>query len=160
MASAGPAMEVVGRYSAVLDKTGQPVDLDRYLPLARRFVEEAADIRIDTLPLETFDARTRFALFWARLYGRGVAAASEARWHRLASDLSDDETAGLVGKKDKGVRLAFCGRRRSTACRPRVRSSTPPWRCAAGKSVAEVAVAEVLLRTSRDGGSVRLGCDG
>jgi putative DNA methylase len=107
MASAGPAMEVVGRYSDVLDKTGQPVDLDRYLPLARRFVEEAADIKVDTLPLETFDQRSRFALFWARLYGRGIAAASEARWQRLASDLSDDETAGLLVKDGKGVRLLF-----------------------------------------------------
>ena len=47
MASAGPAMEVVGRYSAVLDKAGNPVALDRYLPLARQMVQEAADIKID-----------------------------------------------------------------------------------------------------------------
>ena len=44
MASAGPAMEVVGRYSVIRDKRGEPVDLGRYLPLARRAVEEAADI--------------------------------------------------------------------------------------------------------------------
>ena len=136
MASAGPAMEVVGRYSQVLDKSGNPVDLDRYLPLARRFVEEAADIRIDTLPLETFDARTRFALFWARLYGRGVAAASEARWHRLASDLTEDETAGLIVKKDK-AKVSAEGPVIDTALAV----------AAAGKSVAEVA--DVLLRTSR-----------
>ncbi len=107
MASAGPAMEVVGRYAEVLDKAGRPVDLDRYLPLARRFVEEAADIKVDTLPLETFDARTRFALFWVRLFGRSVAAASEARWQRLASDLSDEETAGLLTREPKGIRFAF-----------------------------------------------------
>ena len=107
MASAGPAMEVVGRYSEVLDKQGEPVALDRYLPLARRYVEEAADINIDALPLETFDGRSRFALFWARLHGRGVAAASEARWQRLASDLSEDDTKGLLYKAKKGVRLAW-----------------------------------------------------
>ena len=36
MAAYGPAMEIVGRYEHVLDKTGNPVDLTRYLPLARR----------------------------------------------------------------------------------------------------------------------------
>lgn len=147
MASAGPAMEVVGRYSEVLDKSGKPVDLDRYLPLARRFVEEAADIRIDTLPLETFDARTRFALFWARLYGRGTAAASEARWHRLASDLSEEETAGLIVKQDKGVRLALSREAKSGASAEGPVIDTALAVAAAGKSVAEVA--EVLLRTSR-----------
>ncbi len=105
MAAAGPAMEVVGRYSAILDKRGEPVDIARYLPLARQAVEEAADIRIDSLPLGTFDVRTRFALFWARLYGRLEAPASEARWQRLASDLEDHETAGLLAVGKKGVRL-------------------------------------------------------
>ena len=33
MAAAGPALEVVGRYSQVLDARGRPVDLARYLPL-------------------------------------------------------------------------------------------------------------------------------
>lgn len=147
MASAGPAMEVVGRYSEVLDKSGSPVDLDRYLPLARRFVEEAADIRIDTLPLETFDARTRFALFWARLYGRGVAAASEARWHRLASDLSDEETAGLLAKHDKGLRLTYASEAKAGVSAEGPVIDTAFAVAAAGKSVA--GVAEVLLRASR-----------
>lgn len=147
MASAGPAMEVVGRYSAVLDKTGQPVDLDRYLPLARRYVEEAADIRIDTLPLETFDARTRFTLFWARLYGRSIAAASEARWQRLASDLTEDDTAGLLIKDGKGVRLAFAEEALQTLsgeC-PVVDAALSV--ASVGKSVA--GVAETLVQVSR-----------
>lgn len=147
MASAGPAMEVVGRYSEVLDKTGNPVDLGRYLPLARRFVEEAADIRVDTLPLETFDQRTRFGLFWARLYGRGVAAASEARWQRLASDLTDDETRGVLIGAGKGVRLAY-----SSEVQPlsNAESSVIDVVLAvagAGKSIATTA--EVLLSTNR-----------
>lgn len=107
MASAGPAMEVVGRYSEVRDHLGEPVDLDRYLPLARRFVQEAADIQIDDRPLGDFDKRSQFALFWARQYGRGLAAASEARWQRLASDMTEAETAGLLIKSGKGMRLAY-----------------------------------------------------
>ena len=148
MASAGPAMEVVGRYSEVLDKQGAPVALDRYLPLARRFVEEAADIRIDSLPLETFDGRSRFALFWARLHGRAVAAASEARWQRLASDLSDDDTRGLLHKAKKGVRLAYGTE--ADAGNISVESTVIDVAFAvarAGKSVG--AVAEVLAQASR-----------
>lgn len=107
MASAGPAMEVVGRYSEIRDHRGKPVDLDRYLPLARRFVQEAADISIDGRPLGDFDKRSQFALFWVRQYGRSLAAASEARWQRLASDMTEAETAGLLVKQGKGMRLAF-----------------------------------------------------
>lgn len=107
MASAGPAMEVVGRYSAVLDKGGQPVALDRYLPLARQMVQEAANIRIDELPLGTFDERTRFALFWTKVFGRAVTAASEARWQRLAADLDEEATKGVLARDGKGVRLSY-----------------------------------------------------
>ncbi|MEP7191250.1 MAG: DUF1156 domain-containing protein [Actinomycetota bacterium] len=106
MASAGPAMEVVGRYSEVIDNLGEPVEPDRYLLVARRAIEEAASIEVDHLPLETFDARTRFALSWARLYGRGVAAKSEARWQALASDLDLDALKGVLVEADKGVRLS------------------------------------------------------
>lgn len=105
MAAAGPAMEVVGRYSRILDKRGTQVDIARYLPLARRAVEEVADIRIDSLPLGTFDVRTRFALFWSRLFGRAEAPASEARWQRLASDLDEHDTHGILTGTKKGVRL-------------------------------------------------------
>jgi putative DNA methylase len=109
MASAGPAMEVVGRYADVLDRRGNPVEPNRYLLLARRAVEEAAAIRIDELPLETFDTRTRFALFWSRLFGRALAPKSEARWQAMASDLSLKELDGILVEADKGkgVRLAF-----------------------------------------------------
>jgi adenine-specific DNA methylase len=147
MASAGPAMEVVGRYSEVLDRRGEPVELDRYLPFARRCVEEAADIRIDALPLGTFDDRTRFALFWVRLYGRNVAAASEGRWQRLATDLSEDETASVLVKAPKGVRLAY-GREADIEVHPT--SSTievAMAMAAAGKSLASAA--EILIDTGR-----------
>jgi putative DNA methylase len=109
MASAGPAMEVVGRYSSVLDQLGEPIETTRYLVLARRTVEEAAAIKIDDLPLETFDARTRFALFWVRLYGRGLAPKSEARWQAMVSDIALPEINDILREGDggKGVRLAF-----------------------------------------------------
>ncbi len=149
MASVGPAMEVVGRYSEVRDKTGEPVDLDRYLPLARRLVEEAADIQIDSLPLGTFDARTRFALFWAKVNGRAVAAGSEARWQRLAADLEDDDTTGLLTKVKKGVRFAFAS---ESGAESEVGGSSSTIDVAlavarAGKSVASVA--GVLASTER-----------
>ena len=45
MAAAGPAMEVVGRYSEVLDSRGEPVDIHTFLPLARAAVQEAMAVR-------------------------------------------------------------------------------------------------------------------
>ena len=107
MASAGPAMEVVGRYCEVADPAGEKVDSYDFLILARRAVQEAAAIRIDDLPLETFDARTQFGLFWSRLFGRGVAAKSEARWQALASSLTMDDLRGVLANVDKGTRLCF-----------------------------------------------------
>ena len=107
MAAYGPAMEVVGRYSRVLDKTGQPVDLTRYLPLARRAVQEIAAIHIDGLPLESFDVRSMFALSWARQYGRLPAPGSELRWERLTHHLDESDTGGLVVKDGKGFRLTY-----------------------------------------------------
>lgn len=107
MASAGPAMEAVGRYAQVLNHLGDPVDPAYYLVVARRAVEEAAAIEIDHLPLETFDKRTRFALSWARLYRRSVAPKSEARWEALTSDLTADEFKGVLVDVERGVRLGY-----------------------------------------------------
>ena len=118
MASAGPAMEVVGRYNAIFDHLGDPVDPAKYLVIARRAVQEAAAIEIDNLPLETFDTRTRFALFWVRLYARNIAAKSEARWQALAADLGGDGLKGILTDADKGVRSPL-------RVRPYVRSTTP-----------------------------------
>lgn len=107
MAAAGPALEVVGRYARILDKRGQEVDLTRYLPLARQAVTEAQDLRFDSLPLDTFDQKTRFALEWVKSHGRQVQAASEARWQRLSADLEEADTAGVLNDVPKGVRLIF-----------------------------------------------------
>lgn len=96
MAAAGPAMEVVGRYSEVLDSRGEPVGIHTFLPLARAAVQEAMAVEIDHRPLESFDARTRFALWWIRLYGRQPQAKSELRWQALASSLEFDAVRDLV----------------------------------------------------------------
>jgi putative DNA methylase len=150
MASAGPAMEVVGRYAKVLDKVGNPVALDRYLPLARQIVQEAADIRIDDLPLGTFDVRTRFALFWAKVFGRSVAAGSEARWQRLAADLDETATEGVLEKVGNGVRLAFASESALTVAE--IEPTTPVFdvalaMVAEAKSLAHAA--EVLIAADR-----------
>lgn len=106
MASAGPAMEAVGRYSEVLDHLGDRVDPALYLVLARKAVIDATSVPIDNLALDTFDARTRFALGWVRLYRRSAAPKSEARWQALAADLTMDNLRGVLSEADKGVRLA------------------------------------------------------
>jgi putative DNA methylase len=151
MASAGPAMEIVGRYSSVLDQLGEPIDTTRYLVLARRAVEMAAAIRIDDLPLETFDARTRFALFWARLYGRGLAPKSEARWQAMTSDIALPEINDILrdGDGGKGVRLAF-GREASAAVDET--SSVIDVALAMARAWPEglSAVAEILAASGRD----------
>jgi adenine-specific DNA methylase len=105
MASAGPAMEVVGQYSEVLDARGEPVDPARYLSVARRAVQEAQAISIDATPLESFDRRTQFALWWIRLFGRDLAPKSEVRWQALAADLDHDDIRYLVPDTEKGARL-------------------------------------------------------
>ncbi|WP_292976242.1 DUF1156 domain-containing protein [Mycobacterium sp.] len=105
MAAAGPAMEVVGRYSHVLDARGNPVDIYTFLPLARAAVQDAMAVEINHQPLESFDARTRFALWWVRLYGRQVQAKSELRWQTLASDLDLAQVRDLVRDASSGVQF-------------------------------------------------------
>jgi len=149
MASAGPAMEAVGRYEHVLNHLGDPVDPAHYLVVARRAVEEAAAVVIDHLPLETFDMRTRLALSWARLYRRSVAPKSEARWQALAADLSSDELKGVLQEADKGVRLGYAKDWKGT---PTETSATIDVAMAMAKAWPEGldAVAEVLVTTGRD----------
>jgi putative DNA methylase len=102
MASAGPAMEVVGRYSEVLDARGDAVEPVAFLPLARAAVQAEMAVEVDHRPLEAFDARTRFALWWVRLYGRQPQAKSELRWQVLAASLDLEAVRDLV-EGDKGV---------------------------------------------------------
>ena len=107
MAASGPAMEVVGRYKQILDAKGHPVDIFTFLPLARAAAQDAMAVEIDHQPLETFDSRTRFALWWVRLYGRQVQSKGELRWQMLASSLDSDTVKDLVRDADKGVRFVM-----------------------------------------------------
>ena len=110
MAAYGPAMEIVGRYRQILNNKAQPEDPEKFLHLARQAVEDAADIRIDDLPLGTFDARTRFALSWVRQHRRGVSDAAQERWQRLTAQAvagTELELDGIMAKVKSGVRLAY-----------------------------------------------------
>jgi len=107
MAAIAPAMEVVGRYEEVLNFTGHQVPIETFLGLAHQAVEDAADVRIDKFRLVDFDERTRFALSWARLYGRRMGAGSAARWQRLSYDVTEADVAGILVKTKGGQRLAY-----------------------------------------------------
>jgi putative DNA methylase len=87
MASYGPAMEVYGRYCRVINPDGSETDLDRYLTIARRTVRDAMRLRVDEIPLETFDAVTRFAIFWLRAKNRAEVPKGEARFFAQADEL-------------------------------------------------------------------------
>jgi hypothetical protein len=98
-------MEIAGRHSRVLDAKGEHVDISDFLPLARAAVQEAMAVEIDHQPLEAFDARTRFALWWVQIYGRQPQPKSELRWQALASSLDLASVRDLVPDADKGVRF-------------------------------------------------------
>ena len=101
MASYGPAMEVYGRYSRVFNPDGSDADLDHYLGLARRAVRDAMRLRVDELPIETFDAITRFAIFWLRAKGRSDVPKGEARFFAQADELRLDDLRGRVLAESK-----------------------------------------------------------
>jgi putative DNA methylase len=106
MAAYGPAMEVYGRYATVLLTDGTEAPLDRYLTLARKAVREATALRLDELPLETFDALTRLAVFWLRLYGRTSVPKGEARFMAQADNLRlEDVRDALLAESTAGFRL-------------------------------------------------------
>ena len=106
MAAYGPAMEVYGRYSQILKPDGSQADLDRYLTLARTAVRDATALKLDELPLETFDAPTRFAVFWQRLYGRTDVPKGEARFLAQADNLRLEDLRGpLLTDSKSGLKL-------------------------------------------------------
>ena len=107
MASYGPAMEIVGRYSKIYDKARNPVSLGSYLVKARRYVEEEEAITIGETPLEAFEPRSHFGLFWAYTYGRTIVPGSELRWLRLGWEMKAEDTDGLLKKQGKGFRLIY-----------------------------------------------------
>ena len=149
MAAAGPAMEVVGKYSEVLDARGEPVDIATFLPLARAAVQEAMAVEVDHHPLETFDARTRFALWWVRLYGRQTVAKSELRWQALAASLELADVRDLIPDIDKGCRFTASN---GPLARPTPESAVIDVALAMSSAFGEglEAVGEVLTRSGRD----------
>jgi hypothetical protein len=99
-------MEVYGRYARVLQPDGSAASLERYLTLARRSVREATALRLDEIPIETFDALTRFAVFWMRLYGRTVVPKGEARFLAQVDNLRLEDVRGeLLAESGSGFRL-------------------------------------------------------
>lgn len=106
MASYGPAMEVYGRYSDVLNPDGTTATLDRYLNIARRAVRDSTAMRVDQLPLETFDAFTRFGIFWLRAKGRSDVPKGEAVFFAQADELHiQDLKDRVLAESKSGFRL-------------------------------------------------------
>ncbi|WP_405430449.1 DUF1156 domain-containing protein [Streptomyces anulatus] len=101
MAAYGPAMEIYGRYRRILKPDGSQAELDRYLTLARTAVRDATALKLDQLPLETFDAPTRFAVFWQRLYARSDVPKGEARFLAQADNLRLEDLRGLLLTESK-----------------------------------------------------------
>ena len=147
MASYGPAMEVVGRYSVICDKAGKPVSLDKYLAKARRYVEEEADIKIGDTPLEKFDLRSHFGLFWAYMHGRSIVSGSEARWLRLGWDMTENDTAGLLKKVGQGFRLIYGREVKKASANPTTIIDTALAVAAVGKSSKDIT--DIITATDR-----------
>jgi adenine-specific DNA methylase len=106
MASIGRGMEVYGKYSKILKPDGSEAELDRYLTLSRVAVRDAMALKLDELPLETFDKRTRFAVFWLRLNGLTTVSKGESRFLAQADSLSfDDVRTRLLKEGNRGFKL-------------------------------------------------------
>ncbi|MEU9615171.1 hypothetical protein AB0D56_27040 [Streptomyces sp. NPDC048209] len=106
MAAIGQGMEVYGKYSKILKPDGTAAELDRYLTLSRVAVRDAMALKLDELPLETFDKRTRFAVFWLRLNGLMTLSKGESRFLAQADSLSfDDVRARLLKESNRGFKL-------------------------------------------------------
>jgi putative DNA methylase len=105
MASYGPAMEVHGRYAAVYKPNGEEAELDRYLLLARSVVKDATSLVIDSLPLETFDAPTRLAIYWLQFYGLGIVPKGESRFIAQTESIRIEDVRELFAETKAGFAL-------------------------------------------------------
>jgi adenine-specific DNA methylase len=102
MASYGPAMQVVGRYRAIQRPDGNEPDLDHFLTVGRRAVADAHAFKVDELPLDTFDAATRFSLFWLRAFKRTLVNKGEAVFHAQSSQMRIDELRPHILEETRG----------------------------------------------------------
>jgi adenine-specific DNA methylase len=108
MASYGPAMQVVGRYRLIQRPDGTEPDLDHFLTIGRRAVGDAHAFKVDELPLDTFDAQTRFAIFWLRAFGRTTVNKGEAVFHAQASQMRiEDLRPGILAEAKGGYALTL-----------------------------------------------------
>lgn len=106
MASYGAALTVVGRYSRVITPSGDEVPLEHYMALARRAVRDAVALKLDDLPLDTFDPLSRLAVFWHELYGRNDVPKGEARFFAQSDDLRLEDLRGpILVESRKGFSL-------------------------------------------------------
>ena len=106
MASYGAALTVVGRYQHVITPAGDEVPLEHYMGLARRAVRDAVALRLDELPLDTFDPLSRLAVFWHELYGRNDVPKGESRFFAQSDDLRLEDLRGpILAESKKGFSL-------------------------------------------------------
>lgn len=105
MAAYGPAMEVFGRYARVLQPDGELADLQRYLLLARTVVKDATTLVLDSLPLETFDAATRLAVYWMQIHGLATVPKGEARFMAQGDAIKLEDVRDLFSETKAGFTL-------------------------------------------------------
>jgi adenine-specific DNA methylase len=106
MAAYGAALSVVGGYEKIITPDGRTVPLEHYMTLARRAVRDAVAMRLDELPLETFDPLTRLAVFWHQLYGTVDVPKGEARFFAQADELRLEDLRGpILAETKRGFRL-------------------------------------------------------
>ena len=105
MAAYGPAMEVFGRYARVLQPDGELADLQRYLLLARTVVKDATTLVLDSLPLETFDAATRLAVYWMQIHGLTAVPKGEARFMAQGDAIRLEDVRDLFSESKAGFTL-------------------------------------------------------
>ena len=106
MASYGAALQIVGLYSKVITPDGRSVPLEHYMTLARRAVRDAIALRLDELPLETFDPHTRLAIFWHEVHGRVDVPKGEARFFAQSDGLRLEDLRGpILTETRAGFRL-------------------------------------------------------
>ncbi len=102
MAAHGPAMHVVGRYRLIQRPDGSEPDLEHFLAVGRRSVVDAHAFKVDEIPLDTFDAPTRFAIFWLRAFGRVTVNKGEAVFQAQSSQMRIDDLRPSILVEAKG----------------------------------------------------------
>lgn len=102
MASYGAALQIVGRYSKVISPDAAAVGLQHYMGLALRSVRDAIALRLNSLPLETFDPLTRLAVFWLEAKGLSDVAKGDARFFAQCDGLRLEDIRGPILTETRG----------------------------------------------------------